>query len=138
MKLSLKKYLTASLKWFAPFVFIGLVCLFLWLADTIDTGMFLFIAVVIDGIFLLPPAGYYFVMFLVFRKKCTNFTPVEGIVANWKTGFYRYTGSIIVNVDGKEYSTSAYFSNEECKELVGKTISYAIIGETLFIYEIKD
>ena len=77
-------------------------------------------------------------MFFVYKNKCKNFTPVEGVITNWEAGFYRFTGGVIIKVDDKEYSTSAYFSNEECKELVGKSISYALIDETLFIYEIKD
>ena len=74
----------------------------------------------------------------VFKKKCESVTPVDGVIANWEAGFFRYTGAVIVKVDDKEYSTSAYFSNEEAKEMVGKTVSYAIISETLFIYEVKE
>ena len=74
----------------------------------------------------------------VFKKKCESATPVDGVIANWEAGFFRYTGAVIVNVDDKEYSTSAYFSNEEAKEMVGKTVSYAIISDTLFIYEVKE
>ncbi len=53
-------------------------------------------------------------------------------------GFFRYTGAVIIKTDDKEYSTSAYFSQEEAKEMVGKKVSYAIISDTLFIYEIKE
>ena len=75
-------------------------------------------------------------MFFIYKKKCKGFTPAEGVIMNWEPGFYRYTGSVIIKVDNKEYSTSAYFNYEDCKELVGKTISYAIIDEILFIYRI--
>ena len=139
MLLSLKRYLMFSLKLFAMLVFIGVICLGICFVDTIDTGVFLGLIIPVISMFLLLPAGYYFVMFLIFKKKCMNSTPVEGVVTNWETSsFYRYTGCIIVNVDGREYSSSAYFSCHECKELVGKTITYAIIDETLFIYEVKD
>ena len=77
-------------------------------------------------------------MFFVFKKKCESATPVDGVIANWEAGSFRYTGAVIVKVDDKEYSTSAYFSNEEAKEMVGKTVSYAIISDTLFIYEVKE
>jgi len=137
MILSLKKYLIFALKWFLPFVFIGAICIVLLISGVIDTGMFLFIAVAINGIFLLLPAGYYFAMYLSFRKKCEKYAPLKGVVANWEAGFYRYTGSIIVKVDDTEYSSSACFSYEECRELVGKTVSYAIIDEILIIYEIE-
>lgn len=84
------------------------------------------------------PGAYYLIMFFVLKRKCKNVTPKDGVISNWEAGFYRYTGGVIIKIDDTEYSTSAYFSNEECKELIGKTISYAIIDETLFIYEIKN
>lgn len=138
MPLSLKKYLTSTLKWFIAFVLVGVMCLCVCFVDNIDKGVFLAIVVPISCITLLLPVVYYFARFLIFKRKCMNVTPVEGVIANWEAGEYRYTGRIIVNVDGKEYSTSSYFNYEECKELVGKTISYAIIDEILFIYEIKN
>ena len=138
MEVSLKKYLISALKWFAAFLFIIVLCIAVCFIDTIDKELFFAIIIPISCIVLLLPAGYYTTMFFVFKKKCRNFTPVEGVITNWETGFYRYSGSVIVEIDGKEYSTSSYFSHEECKELVGKMISYAIINETLFIYDFKN
>ncbi len=138
MPLSLKKYLTSALKWLIAFVLVGVMCLSVCFVDNIDTGVFLAIVVPISCIALLLPGGYYLARFLAFKKKYMNVVPVEGVIANWEAGDYRYTGRIIVNVDGKEYSTSSYFNYEECKELVGKTVSYAIIDEILFIYEVKN
>jgi len=139
MELSLKKYLMSAAKLLALFLFIGILCLVVCFVDTIDTGIFLALVIPVSCIFLLFPAGYYCWIFFVFNKKSKNIAPVEGVVTNWEAGFfYRGTGGIIVNVDGKEYATSAYFSCDECKQLVGKTVSYAIIDETLFVYEIKD
>ena len=34
--------------------------------------------------------------------------------------------------------SAGHISNEEAKEMVGKTVSYAIIADTLFIYEVKE
>lgn len=136
MKLSLSKYLISALKWVALFALIEVLLLASWLTDTLETGIFLFITVAINGVCTLLPAGYSFVMFLVCKKKCESYTPVEGVVSNWAAGFFQHTGSIIVKVDGKEYYTSAYFSHDEAKELVGKRVSYAIIDELLFVYEI--
>ena len=137
MELSLKKYLSTALKWLTPFVFLELLICILYFTSITEAGLFAIINIV-NIVCLLIPGAYFLIMFFVYKQKCKNFIPTEGVISNWETGFYRYTGSVIVKVDDKEYSTSAYFSNEECKELVGKNISYAIIDETLFIYEIKE
>ena len=77
-------------------------------------------------------------MFFVYRKKRNNYTPIEGIVTNWTKGFYRNTGSVIVKFNDEEYSTSECFSYEECKNLIGKNILFAIIDEKLFIYKVLE
>ena len=137
MALSLKKYLASALKWLIPFALLEVLLVVLRLTESAEAELFAMVTMV--SVFcLLLPGGYFLTMFFVYRKRCKSFSPTEGVIVNWQAGFYRYTGSVIVNVDGKEYSTSAYFSQEECKELVGKAISYAIIDETLFIYEIKE
>ena len=85
---------------------------------------------------LLIPGTYYLITFFIFKGKCKGVTPSEGIISNWKSGFYRYTGKVIIDIDDNEYSTAAYFASDECERLVGKTVSYAIINDKLFIYEI--
>lgn len=137
MEYSLKKYLFTALKWLTPFVLLELLICILYFTGNVEETLFTIINIV-DIVFLLLPGIYFLIMFFVFKKKCKSFTPVEGMIANWESGFYRYTGSVIIKVDGKEYSTSAYFSNYECRELVGKNVSYAIIDDTLFIYDIKE
>lgn len=93
---------------------------------------------VIDFVMLLLPGAFYLIMFFVYRNKCADITPKDGIIANWKSGFFRYTGALIIKEDDKEYSTAAYFNIEEAKDMVGKTASYVIIDETLIVYEIKE
>lgn len=137
MEYSLKKYLFTALKWLTPFVLLELLICILYFTGNVEETLFTIINIV-DIVFLLLPGIYFLIMFFVFKKKCKSFTPVEGMITNWESGFYRYTGSVIIKINDKEYSTSAYFSNDECKELVGKIISYAIIDETLFIYDIKE
>ncbi len=137
MKLSLSKYLETTLKWFALFAFIEVFLLFGWLTSALETGIFLFITVAINGVCTLLPAVYYLVMYLNFKNKCERYTPVEGVVSNWEAGFFQRTGSVVVKVDGNEYWSSAYFSHDEAKDLVGKSVLYAIIDEILFIYETK-
>ena len=137
MELSLRKYLSFALKWLIPFAFLEILICILFFTSVIKSGLFAFIFV-INIICLLLPGAYFLTMFFIFKKKCKCFTPIDGVIVNWEAGFYRYTGSVIINSDGKEYSTSSYFTNEECKGLVGKHVSYAIIDEMLFIYEIND
>lgn len=137
MKLPLKKYRATALTQLLPFVlleaFIGL----LFVTKAVGSGVFA--VVTLANVFcLLLPGAYFLILFFLFKSKCKNVAPVDGVIANWSAGFYRHTGSVIVKQDEKEYSTSAYFSAEECKELVGKHVSYAIIDETLLIYEIKE
>lgn len=137
MVYSLKKYFFTALKWLTPFVLLEILICILYFTGNVEATLFAIINIV-DVVFLLLPGIYFLIMFFVFKKKCKGFTPAEGKIANWEAGFYRYTGSVIIKVDGKEYSTSAYFSNYECRELVGKNVSYAIIDDTLFIYDIKE
>jgi len=137
MELSLKKYLTAALKWLIPFLLLEFLIGILRLAGIAETESFALISAV-NVLFLLLPGMCFLAMFFVFKKKCKSFIPAEGVIANWNSGFYRYTGSVIIKIDEKEFSTSAYFSSEECKDMVGKTVTYAIIDEILFIYAVKD
>lgn len=136
-KLTLSKYLTVAIKWLTPFALLEILICVLYFTGIAEATLFAMISVV-NFVFLLPFGAYYLTMFFVFKKKCEGATPVDGIIVNWEVGFIRYTGAVIVKADDKEYSTSAYFSQEEAKEMVGKTVSYAIIADTLFIYEIKE
>ena len=137
MELSLKKYLSTALNCLIPFALLEILLFILYFTSDVPAGFFAIINVV-DIICLLLPGTNYLIMFFVFKKKCKDFTPIEGIVSNWDAGFRRFTGCVIIKVGDNEFSTSAYFSHEECKELVVKTILYAIIDELLFIYSIKD
>ncbi len=137
MKLSLKRYLLSAIKWLSAFLGLEiLICLF-YLLDTKKSSSFIIINVM-NFVILLPIGIYYLSLFFFFKKKCKDLTPKEAVVANWAAGSFRYTGKIIVKQDEEEYSTASYFSQEEAKNLVGKTVLYAIISDTLIIYEIKE
>lgn len=136
MKLSLKKYLIFALKWLCPFAFLEILICLLRFTGIADGTLFAMVSVA-NIVCRLLPGAYYLIMFFVFKKKCENFMPTDAVITNWEAGFFRYTGGVIANVDGKEYATSAYFTQEEAKEMVGKNVSCAIIDDTLFIYEIK-
>ena len=135
---SLQKYLGIALKFFIPFIFILTLCIILLINNGETIKITISVALFITILLLGLPAIYYFTLYLIFRKKCKKYTPREGVVYNWEIGFFRYSGSVIVKDEDTEYSSSAYFYRDDAKELVGKTISYAIIDETLFIYEIKN
>lgn len=137
MELSLKKYVLFALKWLIPFASLEILICILYSAKVTSSDIFGIINIA-NIVCLLLPGSYYLAMFFLYRSKCKTFTLQEGNIINWEAGFFRYTGKVILEIDGVEYSTSAYFSTDECKELVGKRISYAIINETLFIYNIKD
>ena len=116
-KLSLSKYLATSLKWLIPFVLLETLICVLHFSGIAQATLFAIVNVA-NFICLLLPGGYYITMFFVFKKKCESATPVDGVIANWEAGFFRYTGAIIVTVEDKEYSTSAYFSNEHILALM--------------------
>lgn len=137
MALSLKKYLSTALKQFIPFVLLEVFISLLFLTKIVGAGVFTVVNIA-NFVCLLLPGLYFLMMFFVFKKKCKKVVPAEGVITNWEAGFYRYTGSVIIKLNEKEYSTSAYFSQEECKAFVWKSVSYAIIDETLFLYEIKE
>ncbi len=137
MELSLRKYLSTALKWLIQFVLLETLICLLSFTKTIRTGV-LVVVNIADFVCLLLPGMYFLIMFFIFKNKCKKVVPADGVITNWEQGFYRHTGGVIIKVNDNEYSTSAYFSTEECKDLVGKSVSYAIINETLFIYEIKE
>jgi hypothetical protein len=109
MELSLKKYLSTALKWLTPFVFLELLICILYFTSITEAGLFAIINIV-NIVCLLIPGAYFLIMFFVYKQKCKNFIPTEGVISNWQTGFYRYTESVIVKVDDKEDSTSSLWS----------------------------
>ena len=135
--LSLKKYLSSALMWLCPFVGLELLMVVLRLAKAAEASQFAWITLANIALLLLP-GGYYLALFLLFKKKSEGITPTDGVIVNWEAGFFRFTGRVILQADGTEYATSAYFDQNEAKEMVGKTVSYAVIDDTLFLFEIKD
>lgn len=87
------------------------------------------------GLFLCIAISH-FKKYLTLNKKCKDATPMEGVIFNWTGG--KYNGNVIIKHNGEEYTSSADFSHEECREMVGKTVLYAIIDSSLFIYEVKE
>ncbi len=115
-----------------PFVLLEALICPLFFTNVVGSGVFTVVNIA-DFVCLLIPGGYYLIMFFIFKKKCNDFVPSEGVIDNWAAGFYKYTGGVIIKNNDKEYSTSAYFGNEECKDLVGKSVSYAL-STKLYLY----
>ena len=136
MPLTLRKTLTFSLLWLIPFACLELLILLLYATNAQD-GEFAAILSAVTLLCLFLPGAYYLVMFFRYRKSCKDHTPVRGVITNWQTGFFRGCGGVILKLGDKEYSTASVFSYDECKEMVGKTVSYALIDEDLFLYAVE-
>ena len=86
-------------------------------------------------IFGLPCIGYA-VAGIVNNKKSKTLPRQEGEIVNWARGFWKNMGNVIVKIDDKEYSTPSYFFGEEARELVGSKISFCLIEDTVYIFEV--
>ena len=137
MEFSLKRYLIKAIKWLSAFIIIEALIVLSFIFDLGKRGSII-MAGVITLLFILPIGLYYLASFFFFKKKIKGVIPEEAVITNWQAGSLRYTGKLILTIDDKEYSTASYFSQEEAKSTVGKTVAYTIIDETLFIYKIKD
>ena len=137
MELSLRRYLISAVKWLSLFIAMQALIIICLIFEVGKRGSII-TASIISFLILLPFGIYYLFLFFYFKKKIKTAVPAEAVITNWAAGSFRYTGKVILNLDGKEYETASYFSQQEAKETVGKTVVYTIIDETLFIYEIKD
>ena len=90
-----------ALKWLTPFAILEILICVLHFSGIAEATLFAMINVV-NFVFILLPGSYYLTMFFVFKNKCESATPVDGVIANWEAGFFRYTGAVILKVDDKE------------------------------------
>lgn len=135
MKISLNKYLTYAVGLLLAFIGIVALSALIWIFD--DVSFQLYFLVVISVVGLLVPSLYYFYLFFKLKKKSVDIILRDAVVYNWESSG-KYSGRIIIKDDGKEYKTSAYFSHQECKDMVGQTVAYAIIDGILFIDSVKE
>ncbi len=131
-KLSLKKYRNMALKYFAAAAFIELFGIFSGMLEGLEIELSLIIATVICVIFLVIPGFVWLGLFFSYRKKSANVEPRVGYIKNWEAT--RRMGKVVMIVDGKEVATPAYFSHSEAKELVGKTVEFAVFEDVLFLF----
>lgn len=133
--LSLKRFLFAALKRLIPFVCLEVLIVALFAAQIAGESLFAVVSLV-NAVFLLFPGVTYLAQYVYYGKRCLGLTPTEGVVKTWQTGFFRYTGGLTVQVGGRDYETAACFGYDECRELIGKTVRCAVVGETVILYEV--
>ena len=134
------KYYSARRHWGAGCAYFGVVILFFLLGliggalnQQISVGLSL--GIVFGGAFLVVSC-VHFHKALTAGREAEKMPPCAGTVFNWEARSH-FTGAIIVNHEGKEFSSPGFFTHEEAKEAVGKEICYCILNDTLFIMEIK-
>lgn len=87
-------------------------------------------------IIFVPPFVFYLICLVFYRNQSKKNSPRIGTISNWDTGFFRYLGNVSITLENKTYSTPSYMGKNEAQNLVGKNVSFCIINDTLFIYEI--
>lgn len=137
--LSLKKYFNTGLGNAAMFACCFLLLLVAGIAiNDKDAWLPLVAAMLFTALWLLTPSVCYFSMYYRYKKKCVGLLPREGVVQNWSlSSFDRFKGSVMIKDGGREYHSSSIFSKDEAREMVGKTVYYIILDDTLIIYEVK-
>lgn len=134
--LSNKKCLRQSLLLLGFFLlFVFIIVLFALMHNALLTGVI--IGLVFGTVFCLLPASYYFIRAMRSAKKSHQCEKQIGKVYNWNS-WARKFGSVSILINDREYSTPAYFTGGEARALVGKNISFCIIGESLYIHDVLD
>lgn len=133
--LSLKRFLSAAMKWLIPFVCLEALIIVLFATQIAGESFFAVISLV-NAVLLLFPGATYLAQYVYYGRRCRGLTPTVGVVKTWQAGFFRYTGGLTVQIGGRDYETAACFGCGECRELVGKTVRCAVVGETVILYEV--
>lgn len=132
--LSTKKSLRQSSIILGLFLFMLLIgIIFGTIQNAVLTGAI--IGLMFGSLFFLIPAYYYLIIAIILSKKSNNCEKQICKVNNWSS-WARMFGRVSVLIEDKEYPTAAYFTGVEARSFVGKDISFCIIGETLFIFEV--
>jgi len=135
MKISLNKYLVSAVGLLIAFICFGIILLALWISEDVGLKFYLLVALVCLG--LLIPSVYDFCLYFKLKRKSVDVILREAVVYNWEA-VGKYGGRVIIMIDDREMHTAAHFNRHECKEMVGKTVSYAIIDGILMIDSIKE
>ena len=96
---------------------------------------------VVSLLVLAPFTAYNLICWLVYRKIGQKMQPQTATVVNWQCvggrGFNR-TANISIKIGEEEYFSPGYFSAEEARDMVGRTISYVLADHTVLVYEVLD
>ncbi len=133
----LKKYLKCGVV--QVLIFIGLLLMCIVGAIIIDNDAS--VALVLPGLvacgMYLIPGLYYITRYFSYKKHLEQMTVKDGVIWNWELGHLRTNGAVAVKEDDREYLSSAIFSRDEAKNMVGSTIRYAIVDDELVIIQVK-
>ncbi len=141
MWFSLNKYKKFSFVWLGLFFLLVFLSLLIGLSEGVDFDFAVRIGLPIGlvcGSPFLVAAIYGWVTYATLKGKAATYTPEEGVISNWGNLFRSVYAYVSLTIEGKEYRSGVYFFRTEAKNLVGKRISYAVIDEKLFIYQILE
>lgn len=133
----LKRYLKHGV--IQVLIFIGLLLMCIVGAIIIDSeasAALILPGMVAGGLYLIPGV-YYIIRYFSYKKHLEQMSVRDGVIWNWELGYLRTNGAVAVKEDDREYLSSAIFSRDEAKDMVGSTISYAIVDDELVIIQVK-
>ncbi len=83
--------------------------------------------------------AYNVFCYIAYQKKVKDMVPKIGTIFNWNLSGHRSRlGCVTLKVDEKEFCSPHYFMADDAENMVGKTVSYVIVDDTLLIYEILE
>lgn len=129
---TISKYLRFIFILLVFFVFALLIgILFGGLYDNLILG--LAVGAVCGAILYIVPLCYYLIKLIALKNKTSQADKKLGSIENWKKGFFRGFGKISLSIDETEFFSDTLYTWNEARELVGKSVNYCIIGDTLII-----
>ena len=133
-KLCFKKYRNYTLLYSVLLIISTVLCLLISIVDAMG-----YVGLVMCLLGFGSCIIYYIYSYYSYGKKALGIEAQIGTIKNWNVSGYRARcASVVLCVDGKEYSSPNYFGIYEAQEMVGKQVSYIIIEDTLLIYAILD
>jgi hypothetical protein len=136
---SQQKYKNAGIMYAIIFAFsIGLGVLIGVLKNNTLTG--LYIGGVVGIFFLVPSAAYWIGMVVYGKKAAALYQTAEKKTAKVtasKQGIFKGLASISVKTKNGEFSSPYYFWTTEAQELVGGEVTFCVIKEKIYVYEMK-
>ena len=136
---SKQKYINAGIMYAVMFAFsLALGVLIGVLKNNTLTG--LYIGGVVGVFFLVPSAAYFIAMAINGKKAAAMYQTQEkktAKVASFKAGIFKGLASITVKTKNGEFSSPYYFWATEAQELVGGEVTFCVIKDKIYVYEMK-